>query len=100
MRHALAAVEPAILLGRPGFLITPCLEVGLAVVGQEHPPGRFKVGARLVERLRRAASAFSRPAIGIEPAVRLGIVRVAGALCNRADVHVTIIDHGLGIGGG
>ena len=71
MRHALAAVEPAILLGRPGFLITPCLEVGLAVVGQEHPPGRFKVGARLVERLRRAASAFSRPAIGIEPAVRL-----------------------------
>jgi hypothetical protein len=49
MGHALAAIEPAILLGPPVALIAPYLKVRFSPPRQKDPPRGFKVGARLIE---------------------------------------------------
>jgi hypothetical protein len=95
VRHALAAIKPAIFLCRLRFLISPCLKVSLSAVGQEHFPRGLELGAGLIEGLRCAAGAFTRTRARIETAApfpRLGIVRIAGTLGDRADMHVTIVD--------
>jgi len=95
VRRSIAAIEPAILLRRPGLLITPCLEVCLFTVWQEHVPCRVEVGAGLVESLCRAARAFAGTWARIEPTLPFpwfGVVWIAGALRDRAGVDVAVID--------
>jgi hypothetical protein len=49
MWHPLAAIEAAVLLGSPSFLVAPSLKVGLNQLWQEHSPRAFEASAGLVE---------------------------------------------------
>src|SRR5882672_4143978 len=91
MRHALTAIEAAILLGSPIPLIAPGLEIRLGALRQKHPPGALEIGAGLVECGGRAVLLLARMGPRIEattPLPRILIMGIAAADRDRADVHV------------
>jgi hypothetical protein len=94
MRHALAAIKAPVFLGGPIALIPPFLKIGLGGLRQEHAPCGLEIGARHVERRRRAVLAFARLGSRIEAAAPLplrGGVRVADRAHDRADVQVAVM---------
>jgi hypothetical protein len=84
-------MKATMFLRRPVPLIAPHPKIGLGSVRQKDLPCGFEIGAGLVEGGCRAAMVFAGGRARIEAAVSLpwtGIVRVAGADRNRADMHV------------
>jgi hypothetical protein len=95
MRHALAAIEAAIFLGRPIALPAPRLQIRLSPSRQEHAPCGFEGRARLVERRRGAALMFAGMGSRIKPAApapRIGVGWIARAERDRADAHIAVVD--------
>jgi hypothetical protein len=82
------------------ILQIPLLKVGLGSVGQEHLPRFLEIGARLVECRGRPVPVLARVTARIKaacPFPRIGIVRIAGATRDGADVNcikgaVAIVD--------
>jgi hypothetical protein len=89
VRHALAAVEARILLGRPVALTAPRLKIHLAAIRQEHAPCGQEIGPRLVECRRGASLLFAGMASRIKPATpapRIGVGWIARAETRRRSV--------------
>jgi hypothetical protein len=76
-------------------LLAPCLKIGLGALRQEHQPRALEIGAGLFEGRGSVGLMFPRMRARIEAAApfpRMGVVRVAGALGNRADMNIAVVN--------
>jgi hypothetical protein len=91
----LARIPQRIFQFGPMSLLGPCLKIGLGALRQEHQPRALEVGAGLFEGRGGVGLMFARMRTGIEAAApfpRIGVARIAGALGNRPDVNIAVVN--------
>lgn len=79
----------------PISLFAPCLKIGLGAVRQEHLPRPLEIRAGIVEGGGGVGLMFARMRARIETAVpfpRIGVMRIAGTLGNRADMNIAAVN--------
>ena len=95
--QALAGVPQRIFPFGPISLIAPCLKISLGAVRQEHLQCVLEIRAGFFEGRGGVGLVFAWIRAWIETAApfpRIGIVRIADALGNRADMNIAVIRNG------